>query len=121
MVVVVSDFLFASAERAIEELSRLNATHDVLLMMVDSRFAFDLPQTSAGWIEVFDVENGETKSLSRKEFAQLVQRVEQWQDELARLAGERGIDVVRVGLDRWEMEYTLLRLVAERRVRKVRL
>lgn len=121
MLVVVSDFLFAAPERVIDDLTRLHATHDVLLMMIDSRFAFALPQTSAGWIEVFDVESGETRSLSRKEFAQLVTRVEQWQDEVARLARERGIDVVRVGLDRWEMEYTLLRLVAERRIRKVRL
>ena len=121
MVVVVSDFLVAEADAMLDRLELLNATHDVLLMMVDARFAYDMPVTSAGWVEVFDVENGETRVLSRGEFAQLRGRVEQWQLEIASRARSRGLDVVLVGLDRWEMEYTLLQLVADRRVRKVRL
>ena len=121
MLVVVSDFLTARAEDLLRQFELLHATHDVLLMMVDARFAYDLPPTSAGWIEVFDVESGETQVLSRKEFSQLRERVGQWQADFAALARSRGLDVVLVGLDRWEMEFTLLQLVAQRRVRKVRL
>ena len=121
MVVVVSDFLMPDTDAMLERFEHLHATHDVLLMMVDARFAYEMPSTSAGWVEVFDIESGETQVLSRKEFAQLRHRVEQWQLEIANRARARGLDVVLVGLDRWEMEYTLLQLVAERRVRKVRL
>lgn len=121
MVIVVTDFLCADADAAIEEFARLNATHDVLLMMVDARFAFEMPATSAGWIEVFDVESGATRVLSQREFAQLPGRVAQWQADIAARAAASGLDLVKVGMDRWQMESTLLQLVAERRVRKVRL
>jgi hypothetical protein len=36
-----------------------------------------------------------------------------------RLARDADLDIVRVGLDRWEMETTLVEFVAERRLRKV--
>ncbi len=56
---IISDFLFADASRFIKELSLLNATHDVFLMMVDGRFAYQLPApASAGWIDIFDIETG---------------------------------------------------------------
>src|SRR5262245_10989925 len=65
LVPVISDFLFADAGRVISELSLLNAFHDVFLIMVDVRFAYDLPDVRAGWIEIFDVETGDTRILSR--------------------------------------------------------
>jgi len=43
LVPVISDFLFADAPRVIRELGRLNAVHDVFLMMADARFAYQLP------------------------------------------------------------------------------
>jgi hypothetical protein len=46
-------------------------------------------------------------------------RIEEWQEHLQRLAREVDLDIVRVGLDRWEMETALMNLVAERRLRKV--
>jgi hypothetical protein len=119
LVPVISDFLFADGERVISELSRLNAFHDVFLIMVDVRFAYDLPDVRAGWIEVFDVETGETRVLSRREVRQLVSRIEEWQEHIQRLARDADLDVVRVGLDRWEMETTLVNFVAERRLRKL--
>lgn len=119
LVPVISDFLFADAERVIAELSRLNAFHDVFLIMVDVRFAYDLPEVRAGWIEVFDVETGDTRVLSRNEMRQLVSRIDEWQEHIKRLARDADLDVVRVGLDRWEMETTLLNFVAERRLRKL--
>lgn len=119
LVPVISDFLFENAPRLLAELSLLNAVHDVFLIMVDARFAYDLPALSDGWIEVFDVETGRGRVLSRKELGRLAARVEAWQDELQRLARDADLDLVRVGLDRWEMENALVQFVAERRLRKV--
>jgi len=121
MVVVISDFLFADADAVLRQFELLHATHDVLLMMIDARFAYDLPATSSGWVEVFDVESGETTVLSRKAFSQLREQVERWQADFSSRARSRGLDIVQVGLDRWEMEFAVLQLMAERRVRKVRL
>jgi len=118
LVPVISDFLFADAPRVLNELSLLNGMHDVFLMMVDVRFAYQLPQSSAGWIETFDVETGTTRVVSRREFARLAARVEEWQDQVMRMARDADLDMVRVGLDRWEMETTLVEFVRERRLRK---
>ena len=119
MVPVISDFLFADAPRVIRELSRLNAVHDVFLVMADARFAYEMPRVSAGWVEAFDVETGQTRVFSRRELARLASRVEAWQTDVARLAREADLDLVRVGLDRWEMETTLSAFTAERRLRKM--
>jgi uncharacterized protein (DUF58 family) len=118
LVPVISDFLFADAPRILHELSLLNGMHDVFLMMVDVRFAYQLPPSSAGWIETFDVETGTTRVVSRREFARLAARVEEWQDQVMRMARDADLDMVRVGLDRWEMETTLVEFVRERRLRK---
>jgi len=120
LVPIISDFLFADASQFIKELSLLNDTHDVFLMMVDGRFAYQLPApASAGWIDIFDIETGRTRVVSRGEFQRLGARVEEWQAEICRLARDAGLDIVRVGLDRWEMETVLVEFVAERRLRKM--
>ena len=119
LVPVISDFLFADVPRVFAELSLLNAAHDVFLIMVDVRFAYRLPDVSAGWIEIFDVETGRTRVLSRRELGNLVARIEEWQEEVQRLARDSDLDIVRVGLDRWEMETALVEFVAERRLRKM--
>ncbi|MET0212910.1 MAG: hypothetical protein ABW292_07910, partial [Vicinamibacterales bacterium] len=118
LVPVISDFLFADAARIISELSLLNNVHDVFLVMADTRFAYQLPDVSAGWIEVFDVESGRTRVLSRRELRQLAFRIGEWQQEVQRLARDADLDIVTVGLDRWEMETVLVNFVAERRLRK---
>jgi hypothetical protein len=56
--------------------------------------------------------------LSRHELGRLATRVVEWQDHLQRLARDADLDLVRVGLDRWEMEHALVQFVAERRLRK---
>ena len=118
LVPVISDFLFADAARIISELSLLNNVHDVFLVMADTRFAYQLPDVSAGWIEVFDVESGRTRVLSRRELRQLAFRIGEWQQEVQQLARDADLDIVTVGLDRWEMETVLVNFVAERRLRK---
>ena len=119
LVPVISDFLFADPARIMSELSLLNARHDVFLIMVDVRFAYDLPDVGAGWIEIFDVETGTTRIVSRREMRQMAARVEEWQAHVQRLARDADLDIVRVGLDRWEMETALVTFVAERRLRKL--
>jgi uncharacterized protein (DUF58 family) len=118
LVPVISDFLFADAPRIIRELSRLNALHDVFLVMADARFAYQMPSVSAGWVEAYDVETGGRRIFSRRELKQLAARVEDWQHDVIRLARDADLDLVRVGLDRWEMETTLAQFAAERRLRK---
>jgi uncharacterized protein (DUF58 family) len=119
LVPVISDFLFLDADRLIKELSLLNAVHDVFLLMADVRFAYQFPSVSDGWIEAYDVENGHTRVLSRRELRRLAGRVEAWQDRIETLARDTGLDVVRVGLDRWQMETALVEFTAERRLRKM--
>ena len=116
---VISDFLLVDAPRVLRELSILNAVHDVLLVMVDVRFAFQLPTVSAGWIETFDIETGQTRVVSRREFTRLAARIEEWQEQIIRLARDADLDIVRVGDDRWQMQAALVELFTERRLRKL--
>jgi len=118
MVPVISDFLLPDVERVIKELSLINGVHDVFLMLADTRFAYQLPSASAGWIETFDVETGGTRVVSRREFARMGERIEEWHKHVADLARDNDLDLVRVGLDRWEMETTLIEFARERRLRK---
>ena len=85
----------------------------------DVRFAYDVPDVRAGWIEMFDVEAGTTRIVSVRELRRLAARVEEWQQQIQSLARDADLDIVRVGLDRWEMETALVSFVAERRLRKV--
>ena len=119
LVPVISDFLFPDADRLVRELALLNAVHDVILVVADVRFAYELPTVCDGWIEAYDVENGRTRVLSRRELRRLADRVGAWQDRIERVAHDAGLDVVRVGLDRWQMETALVEFTAERRLRKM--
>jgi hypothetical protein len=119
LVPVISDFLFPDADRLVRELALLNAVHDVFLLIADVRFAYRIPAVSDGWIEAYDVESGRTRVLSRRELRRLADRVTAWQDGIEAQARAAGLDVVRVGLDRWQMETALVEFTAERRLRKM--
>ena len=119
LIPVISDFLFPDVQHILNELSKLNAIHDVFLLMADARFAYDVPKVSDGWIDVFDIESGRTRVLSRREVGRLADRANAWQDEVVQMAKDADLDVVRVGLDRWEMETALVEFAAERRLRKM--
>lgn len=118
LVPFISDFLFDEAFDVIKELARLDATHDVFLVLVDSAFAFDMPEVSARWIEVEDVEAGTTRTVSRRAWAALGERVRAWQAEIEQAARAVDLDVVRVGLDAQRDDLALSEFVAERRLRK---
>jgi len=119
LVPVISDFLFADANALIRQLSHLNAVHDIVLLMADVRFAYELPSVSDGWVEVFDVESGRVRVLSRREMRRLATRISEWQGDIEAMARDADLDIVRVGLDRWEMETALVKFTAERRLRKM--
>ena len=116
---VISDFLFDNPRGLLQELSLLNATHDVFLVLVDSAFAFDLPPVSAWWIEALDVETGRARTISRRAFSQMAARVREWQADVRRAAKDIGLDVVQVGLDPTQSDIALSEFVAERRLRKI--
>jgi uncharacterized protein (DUF58 family) len=119
MVPVISDFLFDNPGAVLDELAYLNSTHDVFVVLIDSAFAFELPPVSAGWIEAFDVETGKARVLSRAALKGLSRRTREWQDEVARLAKNRDLDVLRIGVDELETAIALSEFIAERRLRKV--
>ena len=115
---VISDFLFADAPSVARELSELNSVHDVFLVMIDSAFAFELPDVSAGWVSAFDVETGESRLMSRRELRAMSRRVRGWQDDLEKQAHEAGLDVLRLDVDSEKTLPALLEFVTVRRLRK---
>ena len=89
-------------------------------MMVDASFAFELPKVSAGWVEVYDVETGRTRMMSRRELSRQSERVSAWQDEVARQAKDNDLDVIRLAIDQVKFDVALVEWVAERRLRRRR-
>jgi uncharacterized protein (DUF58 family) len=118
MVPVISDFLFDEAGTVMNELAQLNSMHDVFIVLIDSAFAFELPPVSAGWIEAFDVETGKSKVMSRHALKALSGRTRAWQNEVATLAKDNDLDVLRIGVDEVQTAIALSEFIAERRLRK---
>jgi uncharacterized protein (DUF58 family) len=118
MVPVISDFLFDEAATVMRELAQLNSMHDVFIVLIDSAFAFELPPVSAGWIEAFDVETGKSKVMSRRALRTLSGRTRAWQNEVATLAKDNDLDVLRIGVDEVQTAIALSEFIAERRLRK---
>jgi len=117
---IVSDFLFDDAAAVVKELAELNATHDVFLVMIDSAFAFNLPNLSAGWIEIVDVETGQARTVSRRAYRGLSDRARAWQDEVRASAKAVDLDVVTIGTDQAASDLELSEFVIERRLRKTK-
>jgi uncharacterized protein (DUF58 family) len=115
---VVSDFLFEDIDTTLRELTLVNATHDVFLVMIDSAFAFDAPHISSGWIDTIDCETGQTRTISRHTLSQLAARAAEWQDDVRQRAKSLDLDVVTIGTDHDRADIELSELVAERRLRK---
>jgi uncharacterized protein (DUF58 family) len=119
MVPVISDFLFDRPGEVLAELGHLNSSHDVFVVLIDSAFAFALPPISAGWIEAFDVETGRARVMSRQALGALAARTRAWQDDVARMAKDNDLDVLRIGVDEQQTAIALSEFIAERRLRKV--
>lgn len=118
MMPVISDFLFDEAPDLLADLRQVNNVHDVFVMMVDASFAFELPKVSAGWVEVYDVETGRTRMMSRRELSKQSERVKVWQDQIERQAKDNDLDVIRLSVDQVKFDIALVEWVAERRLRR---
>jgi uncharacterized protein (DUF58 family) len=118
MLPVISDFLFDDVDEVLKELALLSVTHDVFLVLIDSAFAFELPKVSAGWIEIMDVETGEARTVSRRQYARLAERAREWQAHVQQDAKAHDLDVVVIGLDQASSDVALSEFVVERRLRK---
>ena len=118
LVPVISDFLFDGYETLLDELLALNATHDLFVVLIDSRGAFALPDLSAGWIEVADVETGSTRLVSAGDLARMGDAVAAWQDRVERRADDLGLEVLRVGDDPERFHEQVVEFLADRRLRK---
>ena len=117
MMPVISDFLFDEAPEFLKELRQVNSVHDVFIMIVDASFAFELPKVSAGWVEVYDVETGRTRMMSRRELAR--QSARQGVAGRNRAPGkENDLDVIRLSVDQVKFDVALIEWVAERRLRR---
>jgi len=118
LVPVISDFLFDDVDAVLKDLARVDATHDVFLVLIDSAFAFDLPHVSAGWIDVADVETGRSRLVSRRAYKAVAERAREWQTHVQQLAKSHDLDVIVIGLDQAASDIALSEFVAERRLRK---
>ena len=118
LIPVISDFLFDQPGEVIRELSHLNATHDVFLVLIDCAFAFDLPAMSAGWIEMSDVETGPNRGPVARRRRTPRTKSREWQDEVERMAKDSDLDVLRLGIDDGHDVAALTEFVATRRLRK---
>jgi uncharacterized protein (DUF58 family) len=119
MVPVISDFLFDEAGTVMKELGQLNNLHDVFIVLIDSAFAFELPPVSAGWIEAFDVETGKARVMSRHALKTLSARTRAWQNDVAGMAKDNDLDVLRIGVNELDTAIAMSEFIAERRLRKV--
>jgi hypothetical protein len=120
LLVLVSDCLLADIQELIERFAVLTGEHDVLVVMVDARPVFAVPPVNAGWLEIYDVETGESRTISRTAAAEMFERIGEWQGAVLRQARSRGMDVVCVGAGRWELEEALSLCFARRRLQKMR-
>jgi uncharacterized protein (DUF58 family) len=118
LIPVISDFLFDDARAVIEELTELNSTHDVIIVLIDAAFAYDMPAVSSGWVEAFDVETGRSRVMSRRSLHALGAQAREWQDDVQQMAKAADLDVLRFGLDEVASAIALSEFVAERRLRK---
>jgi hypothetical protein len=61
MLPVISDFLFDDASAVVRNCRCSIPPRTIFLVVIDSAFAFDLPDISAGWVEIVDVETGQAR------------------------------------------------------------
>jgi len=57
--------------------------------------------------------------MSRGSLKALSRRTRDWQDEVAKMAKNRDLDVLRVGVNEMETAIAISEFIAERRLRKV--
>ena len=58
---------------------------------MDSAFAFELPPSSAGWIEAAEAETGRTRVLAADDVRQLARGIGEWRDAVEHQARDHGL------------------------------
>ena len=86
--------------------------------MIDSAFAFELPDVASGWVSAFDIETGQSRLMSRRELRSMADQVRRWQDDVERQAHNADLDVLRLDVDQEKSLPALLEFVTVRRLRK---
>ena len=121
MVPVISDFLFDDAAPVLKELALLNSAHDVFIVLIDSAFAFELPH-GLGRLDRGVRRRNRTRArdVARRARRAVAPRRGRWQDEVARMAKDAGLDVLRIGVDEQQTAIAMSEFIAERRLRKAR-
>ena len=115
LVPVISDFLLEEPGTLLAELTDLNSAHDVFLVLIDAAFAFEFPSMSAGWVESYDVETGESRMLSHLDVRELGRRVSAWQDDVEQHAHEHGLEVLRLNGQAPDFHDTLVQFLFDRK------
>ena len=90
----------------------------MFVILIDSRYAFELPSISAGWIEAYDVETGQSRLMSSDDMRQIGARVAVWQETVEVSAADRGLEVLRLGAGAERFHHELVEFLADRRIRK---
>lgn len=112
----ISDFIFPQAEEIIRVLKPLSSRHDVFVILVETDFTFDLPDSGDGWIECFDVESKQVRSYSRKELLATPKKVRDYQRHIEQRLKSEGIDVLRAGRGLTDFQRNLTEFFARRRI-----
>lgn len=92
LIVVVSDFMFRGVLEEIQELAYFLDSHDVMLVVIDNSFAFDVHINSAAWVLGEDVESGERITASLSKLQDFKQDVVEFQESVISAARALGID-----------------------------
>lgn len=113
----ISDFIFPQAEeKIICALKSLSSRHDVFVILVETDFTFDLPDSGDGWIKCFDIESKQARSYSRKELLAISQKVRDYQCFMEDRLKSEGIDVLRAGRELTDFQRNLTEFFARRRI-----
>lgn len=96
LVVFISDFLSPNTENICKSLVDVSSPNDVVVIMVDGSFAFDLPKISSSWVGCYDAMRRRHKILSARELRQLKSKVTAYQEETVVSIEKTGLEILRV-------------------------
>ncbi len=120
IVPVISDFLYEESEidGIIRCLNTVKLRHDLFVVMIDCSFLFNLESVSDSWIECVDVENGRTHLFSKKEFTRMANKIIDHQERAEEMLKGKGIEVIKVGVDKNSFFNTLIEFFFIRRTKR---
>lgn len=119
LVPIISDFLFPEALATVESFRHLKAKHDVLVLVIDSSFIFDLPAMAEGWVRVADVESGHQVVVSRRRLNGLVNEIRQYQKAVVKTAKDLGLSALLLSADKDQLRWQLMDFFLNRKQSKI--